>query len=118
MGGAWRGESHSGGREWVVCGVKKQSFIRGPGEATKGAIPAISHDVRFVERNPVMDAIPNTSSYHEHVREEAIGGLAPNPATRLLEGRGQIPVVQANPRRAARRKEPLNEPVIEREPLL
>jgi hypothetical protein len=74
-------------------------------------------DVGLVDRDPVGDAVGQRGADDVGVVGEALDGVAVEPAAVVLEALREVPVVERGHRLDAGLEQPVDEPVVEREPL-
>jgi hypothetical protein len=109
-------------------GVAKQQVMRGTDRLREVLLarrvpPCVVADVggdpRFVERDPVRDAVAERPEHGRRVVGEAFGGLARAPATQPgLERLRQVPVVERGHRHDVALEEAVDEPCVEVEAAL
>ncbi len=85
--------------------------VHAGGVAEEGRAP------RLVERRPHRDAVAEHVVHGRRQVGEAVRRVAVGPAAGVLEGLGQVPVVERQPRVDPVPEQLVDEPVVERQPL-
>src|SRR5271156_6217850 len=70
-------------------------------------------DIGLVERRPVLDPVSEPLRHDAGIVGEFFGSIAIEPATPILQGLRQVPVIETKPRRNATRDQAIDQPVVE-----
>ena len=101
---------------WWATGSPSNISCR-PGAWVPTRVPQHRHDVGLVDRDPVLDPVREPLADQLGVLGEAVDGVAVEPAALVLERLRQVPVVQRGHRLDASLEQPVDQSLVEVQPL-
>src|SRR5579859_6930608 len=78
----------------MVASVHSQLFITQAGSMDALGIAEVGGAPGFVLSEPPVDAISQAAGYYLGVVGESVGRIANDPAAAILQGQGQVPVIE------------------------
>jgi hypothetical protein len=101
-------------RQQQVVGDRKGVEHQGPPRGVRApGVTEHGDDVRLVDRDPVLDPVPQALADQAGVLGEPVRGVAVQPAAVVLERLREVPVVERCHRLDVPLEQPVDEPVVE-----
>ena len=102
----------------VMCRNGRRETIAMPGREHPVQISSIGNDPRLVERHPHLHAVVEPAKHDRGVVGEALGDIRIEPAAKVVQRSGQVPVVERNHRLDVGLEQRVDETIVEIETCL
>ena len=101
------------GQQQVVCRGHRGGRVGDPGRVHAGRVAQVRRAPRLVERRPPAHAVAERVVDHGRVVHEALHGVAVGPAAGVLQGLGEVPVVERDEGLDAGLQQAVDQPPVE-----